>query len=125
MSAAAREEIRDEVADLRELGVDMDVLDEDRPVDVAAAADSPLKGATVVVTGAFTHGVTGAKISRPDLTRLVEQAGATAASSVSANTDYLLAGANVGAAKTDKAAKLGVEVVDQDKLWAWLREAGV
>ena len=50
----------------------------------AAAADSPLKGATVVVTGAFTHGVTGAKISRPDLTRLVEQAGATAASSVSA-----------------------------------------
>ncbi len=39
----------------------------------------------------------------PDLTRLVEQAGATAASSVSSNTDYLLAGANVGAAKTDKA----------------------
>ena len=58
--------------------------------------------------------VTGAKISRPDLTRLVEQAGATAASSVSASTDYLLAGANVGAAKTDKATKLGVEVVDQD-----------
>ena len=121
----ARDEVRDEIADLRELGVDLDVLDEDRPVDVAAAADSPLKGATVVVTGAFTHGVTGAKISRPDLTRLVEQAGATAASSVSANTDYLLAGANVGAAKTDKAAKLGVEVVDQDKLWEWLREAGV
>jgi DNA ligase (NAD+) len=101
------------------------VLDEDRPVDVAAAADSPLKGATVVVTGAFTHGVTGAKISRPDLTRLVEQAGATAASSVSANTTYLLAGANVGASKTDKAAKLGVEVVDQDQLWEWLRQAGV
>ena len=121
----AREEVRDEIADLRSLGVDLDVHDEDRPVDVAAAADSPLKGATVVVTGAFTHGVTGAKISRPDLTRLVEQAGATAASSVSANTTYLLAGANVGAAKTDKAAKLGVEVVDQDRLWDWLRQAGV
>jgi DNA ligase (NAD+) len=121
----AREEIREEVGELRDLGVVLDVLEEDRPVDVAAAADSPLKGATVVVTGAFTHGVTGAKISRPDLTRLVEQAGATAASSVSASTDYLLAGANVGAAKTDKAAKLGVEVVDQDRLWAWLREAGV
>jgi DNA ligase (NAD+) len=121
----ARAEVRDEIEDLRSLGVVMDVLDEDRPVDVAAAADSPLKGATVVVTGAFTHGLSGAKISRPDLTRLVEQAGATAASSVSASTDYLLAGANVGAAKTDKAAKLGVEVVDQDQLWAWLREAGV
>jgi DNA ligase (NAD+) len=105
--------------------VNLDVLDEDRPVDVAAAADSPLKGATVVVTGAFTHALTGAKISRPDLTRLVEQAGATAVSSVSANTTYLLAGANVGAAKTDKATKLGVEVVDQDQLWAWLKEAGV
>jgi DNA ligase (NAD+) len=121
----ARDEVRDEIADLRSLGVDLDVHDEDRPVDVAAAADSPLKGATVVVTGAFTHGLTGAKISRPDLTRLVEQAGATAASSVSANTTYLLAGANVGAAKTDKAAKLGVEVVDHDQLWDWLRQAGV
>ena len=121
----AREDVRSEVADLRDQGVNLDVLDEDRPVDVAAAADSPLKGATVVVTGAFTHGLTGAKISRPDLTRLVEQAGAAAASSVSSSTDYLLAGANVGAAKTDKAAKLGVEVVGQDRLWAWLAEAGV
>jgi DNA ligase (NAD+) len=125
VSFFAREDVRDEVADLRSQDVVLDVLDEDRPVDAEAAADSPLKGATVVVTGAFTHGVTGAKISRPDLTRLVEQAGATAASSVSASTTYLLAGANVGAAKTDKAAKLGVEVVDQDQVWAWLRQAGV
>lgn len=120
-----RESVQTEIADLRALGVHLDVLDEDRPVDVAAAGDSPLKGATVVVTGAFTHGVTGAKISRPDLTRLVEQAGATASSSVSSTTDYLLTGANVGAAKTDKAEKLGVTVVDADRLWGWLRDAGV
>jgi DNA ligase (NAD+) len=120
-----RDVIVTEVAALRELGVVLDVLDEDRPVDVAAAADSPLKGATVVVTGAFTHGVTGAKISRPDLTRLVEQAGATASSSVSSTTTFLLAGANVGTAKTDKAEKLGVTVVGADELWGWLREAGV
>jgi DNA ligase (NAD+) len=120
-----RETVVAEIDGLRELGVVLDVLDEDRPVDVAAAQDSPLKGATVVVTGAFTHGVTGAKISRPDLTRLVEQAGATASSSVSSTTDYLLAGANVGAAKTDKAAKLGVEVVAPEQLWDWLRQAGV
>jgi DNA ligase (NAD+) len=120
-----REDVRHDVRRLRELGVDLDVRDEDRPVDAAAAGDSPLKGATVVVTGAFTHGETGAKISRPDLTRLVERAGATASSSVSASTDYLLAGANVGAAKTDKATKLGVEVVEQDTLWAWLAQAGV
>ena len=70
-----------------------------------------------MITGAFTDPRSGAKISRPDVTRLVEQAAATAASSVSANTDYLLAGADVGAAKTAKAEKLGVTVVDQDQAW--------
>jgi DNA ligase (NAD+) len=121
----ARPEIREEIAELRAHGVDLDVLDEDRPVDVAAAGDSPLKGKTVVITGAFTDPRSGAKVSRPDVTRLVEQAAATTASSVSANTDYLLAGENVGASKTGKAEKLGVEVVGQDQLWAWLAEAGV
>ncbi len=121
----ARPETRLEIERLREHGVDLDVRPEDRPVDVAAAGDSPLKGATVVVTGAFTHVATGAKISRPDLTRLVEQAGATASSAVSASTTYLLAGANVGAAKTDKAEKLGVRVVDPDELWSWLAQAGL
>jgi DNA ligase (NAD+) len=103
----------------------MDVLDEDRPVDVAAAGDSPLKGKAVVITGAFTDPRSGAKVSRPDVTRMVEQAAATTASSVSAATDYLLAGENVGASKTNKAEKLGVTVVAQDELWRWLAQAGV
>jgi DNA ligase (NAD+) len=120
-----RPEIAEEIAELRRHGVDLDVHDEDRPVDAAAAGDSPLKGKTVVITGAFTDPRSGAKISRPDVTRLVEQAAATTASSVSANTDYLLAGDNVGASKTAKAEKLGVAVVAQDELWRWLAEAGV
>jgi DNA ligase (NAD+) len=120
-----RPEVVKEIEDLRAHGVDLDVHDEDRPVDVAAAADSPLKGSTVVITGAFTDPRSGAKVSRPEVTRLVEQAAATTTSSVSENTDYLLAGADVGASKTAKAGKLGVAVVDQDQLWAWLREAGV
>jgi DNA ligase (NAD+) len=121
----AREDVREEIAALRERGVGLDVLDEDRPVDAAAAGDSPLKGKTVVITGAFTDPRSGAKVSRPDVTRLVEQAAATTASSVSSSTDYLLAGENVGASKTTKAEKLGVTVVGQDELWAWLAEAGV
>jgi DNA ligase (NAD+) len=121
----ARPDVREELAELRAHGVDLDVHDEDRPVDVAAAGDSPLKGKTVVITGAFTDPRSGAKVSRPDVTRMVEQAAATTASSVSAATDYLLAGENVGAAKTGKAEKLGVEVVGQDQLWTWLAQAGV
>ena len=121
----AREDVREEIAELRRHGVDLDVLPEDRPVDAATAADSPLKGKSVVITGAFTDPRTGSKISRPEVTRLVEQAAATTASSVSSTTDYLLAGANVGAGKTGKAEKLGVTVVDQDELWRWLAQAGV
>jgi DNA ligase (NAD+) len=120
-----RPEVREEIAGLRAHGVDLDVHDEDRPLDVAAAAESPLKGKTVVITGAFTDPRSGAKVSRPDVTRLVEQAAATTASSVSASTDYLLAGANTGASKTAKADKLGVAVVEQDELWRWLAKAGV
>lgn len=121
----AREDVREEIVALRAQGVVLDVLDEDRPVDLAAAAVSPLKGATVVITGAFTDPRSGGKVSRPDVTRLVEQAGATAVSSVSSTTDFLLAGANVGEAKTKKADKLEVRVVGQDELWGWLATAGV
>lgn len=121
----ARPDVREEIAALRDAGVDLDVREEDRPIEVAAAADTPLKGATVVVTGAFSDPDSGAKVARPALVRLLEQAGATAASSVSRSTTYLIAGADVGAAKTDKAARLGVEVIDQAQAWAWLADAGV
>ncbi len=121
----AREEVRREIAALRDAGVDLDVREEDRPVDVAEAAETPLKGATVVVTGGFSDPDSGQKVPRPALVRLLEQAGATSASSVSRATTYLIAGADVGAAKTDKAARLGVEVVDQAQAWRWLVDAGL
>jgi DNA ligase (NAD+) len=37
----------------------------------------------------------------------------------------LICGASVGASKTDKARKLGVDVVDQDTIWRALIDAGV
>jgi DNA ligase (NAD+) len=57
--------------------------------------------------------------------RSCEKAGATTATSVSASTDYLITGADVGASKTAKAEKLGVEVVDQGVIWQQLIAAGV
>jgi DNA ligase (NAD+) len=120
-----RSEVLAEIAALRDAGVDLDVRDEDRPIAVADAAETPLKGATVVVTGGFSDPDSGAKVARPALVRLLEQAGATSASSVSAATTLLIAGADVGAAKTAKAVKLGVEVVDQAQAWRWLADAGV
>jgi DNA ligase (NAD+) len=118
-----RESTRAEIARLRERGVNLDVLEEDLPPKVAA--DAPLAGKTVVITGTLADPRSGEKVPRPAFERLCERAGATTASAVSSNTDMLITGANVGATKTAKAEKLGVEVVDQDAIWRQLIDAGV
>jgi DNA ligase (NAD+) len=118
-----RDDARAQIALLRERGVNLDVLDEDRPPEVAA--DAPLAGKTVVVTGAMADPRSGEKIPRPAFSRLVERAGATVASSVSSATDMLVCGDGVGASKTEKARKLEVEVVGQDEVWKLLIDAGI
>jgi DNA ligase (NAD+) len=118
-----RESMRAELARLRELGVDLDVREEDLPPKVAA--DAPLAGKTVVITGTIADPRSGEKVPRPAFQRLCERAGATTASSVSATTDLLICGADVGASKTAKAEKLGVEIVGQDDVWRLLIDAGV
>ena len=64
------------------------------------------KGLTVVITGPIADPRSGEKVPRPAFQRLCERAGATTASSVSASTDLLITGAEVGAAKIAKAEKL-------------------
>jgi DNA ligase (NAD+) len=118
-----RDTARAELARLRKLGVDLDVRDEDLPPQVAA--DAPLAGKTVVITGTISDPRSGEKVPRPAFQRLAERAGATAASSVSGNTDMLITGADVGASKIAKAEKLGVDVVDQEEIWRMLIDAGV
>ncbi len=118
-----RESTKAELGRLRELGVNLDVRDEDLPP--AVAADAPLAGQTVVVTGTIADPRSGEKIPRPTFQRLCERAGATTASSVSASTDILICGENVGASKTAKAEKLGVRVADQGEIWTLLIDAGV
>jgi DNA ligase (NAD+) len=118
-----RDATREEIARLRERGVNLDVLDEDLPPKVVEGA--PLEGKTVVITGAIADPRSGEKVPRPVFQRLCERAGATTASSVSASTDLLITGADVGASKLVKAEKLEVEVVDQGEIWKLLIEAGV
>src|SRR5918995_1893504 len=116
-----RESTRAELERLRALGVDLDVRAEDLPPTVVAGA--PLAGMTVGVTGAIAHPRSGEKVPRPAFQRLFQRAGATTASSVSAATDLLITGADVGAAKLAKAEKLGVAVVDQGDVWRMLIDA--
>ncbi|TCC24449.1 NAD-dependent DNA ligase LigA [Kribbella sindirgiensis] len=113
--------LRPELERLRAAGVSLDVREEDLPPVVAAGA--PLAGKTVVVTGSISDPRSGEKVARPAFQRLCEKAGATIASSVSASTDFLITGADVGASKLTKAEKLGVEVVDQSEIWQQLQAA--
>ena len=115
--------MRPEIQRLRHRGVSLDVREEDLPPVVAAGA--PLAGKTVVITGSIGDPRSGEKVPRPTFQRLCEKAGATTASSVSASTDLLITGADVGASKLTKAEKLGVEVVDQGVIWQQLIAAGL
>ena len=90
-----------------------------------SSAGAPLEGKTVVITGSIADPRSGEKVPRPAFQRLCERAGATTASSVSASTDMLITGADVGASKIAKAEKLEVEVVDQSVIWEQLIAAGV
>ena len=73
-----------------------------------AVPEGPLTGKTIVLTGGL------AALSRDEATRVAEQAGAKVTSSVSKNTDFLVAGENPGS-KYDRAVQLGVEIVDEEE----------
>ena len=71
-----------------------------------AAHGGSLAGKTLVVTGTLT------KYTRDQINELITQHGGRAASSVSKNTDYLVAGDNAGS-KLAKAQELGVAVLTE------------
>jgi len=75
---------------------------------VKKAASKKLEGKTVVFTGSLT------KFSRDEAQRLTEEHGGHASSSVSKNTDYVVAGESAGS-KLTKAQKLGVKILTQDE----------
>jgi DNA ligase (NAD+) len=99
---------------LDDLGREVTVLDYERPVQRAA---SPLAGKTIVFTGALES------MSRSEAKARAEALGANVTSSVSARTDYVVAGADAGS-KAAKAAALGVTLLDEAAWLALANEAG-
>jgi DNA ligase (NAD+) len=101
---------REVIAQLRAAGVRWD---ESGP---AVAASAALAGKTFVLTGTLPT------LARDEAKALIEAHGGKVSGSVSKNTDFVVAGDEAGA-KLQKAAQLGIAVIDEDGLRALLGEA--
>ncbi|MDO5036987.1 MAG: NAD-dependent DNA ligase LigA [Tissierellia bacterium] len=94
--------IRKSLEEFKALGIEPQ---KEKAVDPRGQA---LEGKTLVITGSFDQ-------PRKDLKNRLEALGAKVTSSVSKNTDYLLAGDNPGS-KLQKAQDLGIAILGPDQL---------
>ena len=73
-----------------------------------------LKGKSIVISGVFE------KHSRDEYKEMIERNGGKNVGSVSKATSFILAGANMGPSKLEKAQKLGVPLVSEDEFLVML-----
>jgi DNA ligase (NAD+) len=71
-------------------------------------ATDKLAGKTFVVSGVFEQ------FSRDDLKKAIEDNGGKVGSSISAKTDYVIAGDNMGPAKLEKANQLKIPIINEN-----------
>lgn len=95
---------RELVERLRSYGLQMEISKEK-----AALKTDKLAGKIIVISGTFE------KHSREQLKELIELNGGKNSSSISSKTDFILAGANMGPAKEEKANKLGIKMINEDE----------
>ena len=74
-----------------------------------ALSSNTLEGKNIVVSGKFSV------YSRDELKALIERHGGKNQSGVSSNTDFIVAGENMGPAKLQKAEKLGVKILTEQE----------
>ena len=78
-------------------------------------ATDKLSGKTFVVSGVFEQ------FSRDDLKKTIEDNGGKVGSSISAKTDFVVAGANMGPAKLEKAVKLNIPIISETDFMTMLQ----
>jgi DNA ligase (NAD+) len=79
------------------------------PPRIQKAARKPLEGKTFVLTGSLNN------LTREEAKSLIREKGGNISSSVSKNTDYVLAGTGPGS-KLEKARKLGIRIIGEKEL---------
>ncbi len=75
-----------------------------------------LEGKSLIISGVFE------KHSRDELKNLIEQYGGKFVSSISAKTDYLVAGDKIGPSKLEKAQKLGIKIITENEFLSLIKE---
>ena len=96
------------IEQLREAGLNFEMIESD-------VVSNVLENKKFVLTGSLPS------LTRKEATELIEKHGGKTSSSVSSNTDFLLAGDSAGS-KLDKAQKLGIPVVDEEKFMDMIGE---
>jgi DNA ligase (NAD+) len=97
---------------LKTHGIQFEIIEKENP-----NATDKLLGKTFVVSGVFE------KFSRDELKKAIEDNGGKVGSSISAKTDYVVAGDNMGPAKLEKANKLNVAIISEDDFIKILNES--
>jgi DNA ligase (NAD+) len=92
------------VESLKNYGIQLEIVEKFNP-----NATDKLDGKTFVVSGVFTL------FSRDELKQAIEDNGGKVGSSISAKTDYVVAGDNMGPAKLDKANKLNIPIISEEE----------
>ena len=98
------------IKELRDAEVKLDI----EKATATGSAGSALAGKTLVVTGTLQ------KYTREQIEELITRHGGRAASSVSKNTDFVVAGEKAGS-KLDKAQKLGVQIISEAEFEKFIR----
>jgi DNA ligase (NAD+) len=86
---------------LKEKSVRLEMEQEQQPLS------QKLKGLTFVASGKLDH------FSREEIKEVIERNGGKSTSSVSAKTNYLIAGENIGENKLEKARELGIPIISE------------
>ena len=94
---------------LKKAGVQMELSP-----DKLAPAGTALEGKTIVISGTF------ARHSRDEYKEIITREGGKNAGSISKKTSFVLAGENMGPAKREKCAQLGVPMISEEEFLAML-----
>lgn len=97
---------------LKSYGVKFEIVERINP-----NATEKFIGKTFVVSGVF------AQFSRDELKKTIEDNGGKVGSSISAKTDFVVAGDNMGPAKLEKASKLNIPILSEENFIKKLNES--